>query len=192
MYKIIVFLVLHHYTRGDLITPITVPSQINNSTITLEKLLKVAQPWEIYIDSHLNHSLSICLLGPNGKRFYDQFRKCLFNCSPSCKYWEDVFQNGCPSDDQVTNNFVQHATLFNQRKFNDHWVFSPKDELTNLTAIRNVLGRVIIETDKCSTLLRRWDKYYRVKIKLFFKTDAILRVNITFTRFQLIKKEIAQ
>ena len=197
MFKLVLYCMVYHFTKGDLITPKTVPSLKNISEFEWDSehrqsILKNKKPWKVYIDSNLNHSLSICLLALSGKIFFDQFRKCLFNCSPTCKYWERVFQNGCPSDDKVTNIFIQHPTLYNQRIFNDHWVFSPKSELANLTAIRNVLGKIIIETDKCSTLLRRWDEKFRVKIKLLFKTDATLRVNITFTRFQLIKKEIAQ
>ena len=55
-----------------------------------------------------------------------------------------------------------------------------------------MIERILIETDKCSLLLRRWSKDYLIKIKFRFQTDATMRINLTFTKFKLIKKEFVQ
>ena len=71
---------LFHFTKSDLITPNTVPSRLNISEFEWssehrQKVLKNKKPWKVYIDSNLNHSLSVCLLTRNSKIFFDQDSK---------------------------------------------------------------------------------------------------------------------
>ena len=154
--------------------------------LTLISLLdqeKYIKPWMDYVHSSLDKSLLVCL---DYKEKFSEMWRCSFHLSPI--YKQHKMKERCPA----YHKFVDEDSL--PDKFSESGI-SQARYIKQL--VKYIIGQIIISVEACPLFGYFWLKnsnedYYTMIVQYIFKTDAALRVNVTFLQFELTQLEEVQ
>ena len=140
-------------------------------------------PWFEYIKSSLNYSIVSCFELKTMKHF-PSFWGCLMKCSPSCITIKELINNRC----RTTIGHIEGPLPLNPMLSTNLGL--PTPELDRfMPQETSILGSILISSKHCSIFKTLPDFSQLRKVMYTFKTDLILRINITFTKFELKENE---
>lgn len=171
--------------EGDVITPRYFSDGVFSKILPNTASGKITKTWLVYIDTNLNHSIVSCQSKQRKVKQFEEFWKCLFGCSPSCKVINKIISNGCPSKHQFT---VADQLSFDAR------IHISKTEEQERPALKYLMGGIQTLAEKCGEFVSFWwnmelfiEKVVVIHYK--FEMDKLLKLNVTFVKLDLIRTE---
>ena len=162
-------------TSCDLITPTTFDDIIMDLPTAQGDTEDDRKPWLIYIEAEINYSILSCLQVDTSEHFF-MYWKCLLRCSPACGELRKRIKKNC----RTTSENIRHK--FSSGIFpGGHMNVSPE---------QTVAGTISVSAAMCSIFRERVEHGTPTEVVHTFKTDFVLRLNVTFTKFELIDDEM--
>ena len=162
-------------TTSDLITPTTFSDMIMDLKIAKDDIENTTKPWLVYIDAEINYSILSCLqVDTFGHSFV--FWKCLLKCSPVCGKLKEKIKKRC----RTRFEHIRHR--FSSGIFPGVPMTVPPEQ--------TVAGRISVSAGTCRIFREHVEHAYPTEVVHVFKTDPAFRVNVTFTKFELIDDEM--
>ena len=162
-------------TRSDLITPTTFNDMIIDLKIAEDESENTTKPWLVYIDAEINYSILSCLQVDKFGHFF-VFWKCLLKCSPVCDKLKKKIKKRC----RTRPEHIRHR--FSSGIF-------PGDPMT-VPPEQTIAGSIFVSAETCRIFREHVEHAYPTEVVHVFKTDPVFRVNVTFTKFELIDDEM--
>ena len=165
----------------DLITPKTVLHDIklHSSGSDSDKwkyvvpdISQVKFPWIKYIDANVKHSIGTCLISRKRNKILIDMWRCLTNCSPSCQIMKQYRIHSCiPLKIGMANNLAKMLpSVMNTVIFQRH--------------LLNAVSCPFIYSNHVFIVYQKLLTFSLIE----FRTEATLRINVTFLHFDLSQK----
>ena len=194
-HSVVLFLLLKPCIKCDLITPRTVPDDIDlfdnhdpvhKFDIDLTKEYKL---WIAYIYSHFNVSISKCLQLLENDTQFNKMWKCMFHFQPSYRLMlQNKATETCPAP-HTLNSFLSQNYNF-------------KIDLKFIRPHKDIFGKITVDTEIRPNMFSFWvEKYFHsirqsglknmefIFVNFTFLVHVSLRVNFTFIHFELKNPE---
>ena len=165
----------------DLITPKTVLDDIklhssgsdsNKWKYVVPDISQVKFPWIKYIDANVKHSIGTCLISRKWNKILIDVWRCLMNCSPSCQIMKQHEIHSCiPLKMGMANNLMTMLPLI----------------MNTVIFQRHLLSPVSCPFIYSNHVFVVYQKLLTFSL-IEFRTEATLRINVTFPHFDLSQK----
>lgn len=171
---IICYLTIHCWVECDLITPTTFPDDflIDPDVQNNLDLVENTKPWFAYVHSFIEKSMSECLSKGQHDSAMGFWQTCFFHYQPSYQAMNQKLAIVCPWSGQL-------SFIYGYRK---------------VVADRNIIRNLTTETESCFPVLFTFRKKVQhiFFVSYCFHTHPWLKMNVTFTKFELYFTEWVQ